>query len=73
MITTFTTTFNDLFGSTFRRWNPPKDGIMETEIVVSSLAGDALGKFLEYCKQHGYKSKVEEVKDNLILLTVYLK
>ena len=34
-IAKFTTTFDDLFGCYFRRWNPPEDGIIETEVCVS--------------------------------------
>lgn len=32
-IAKFTTTFDDLFGCYFHRWNPPEDGIIETEVL----------------------------------------
>ena len=73
MIATFKTTFDDLFDHSFNRWNPPEDGIVKTEVCISSLVGNALSRFLNYCTQHGYNLSVEYVKNNLILLTVYLK
>ena len=73
MIATFKTTFDDLFDYSFNRWNPPEDGIVKTEVCISSLVGNALSRFLNYCTQHGYNLSVEYVKNNLILLTVYLK
>ena len=73
MIATFKTTFDDLFDYSFNRWNPPEDGIVKTEVCISSLVGNALNRFLDYCSKYGYKHGVEEIKDNLILLTVHLK
>ena len=72
-VTTFTTTFDDLFNYSFNRWNPSQDTIVTTEVCLSSLVGNALNRFLNYCTKHGFEHSVEEVKDNLILLTVYLK
>lgn len=73
MVAAFKTTFDDLFDYSFNRWDPPEDGIVKTEVCVSSLVGNALNGFLSYCNAHGFEHSVEEVKDNLILLTVQLK
>ena len=72
-VSTFTTTFDELLGHSFRRLNAPEDGIVKIEVCVSSLVGNALNRFLDYCSKYGYKHGVEEIKDNLILLTVHLK
>jgi len=72
-VSTFTTTFEELLGYSFRRLNPPDDGIVKIEVCVPSLVGNALNRFLDYCSKYGYKHGVEEIKDNLILLTVHLK